>query len=362
MSNSVEEVESILRSGVGVAFPSASLSFGVGATSQTFSVGTATDETWFDIASVTKALATTILVMKLCDAGLLRLDEEVLPGVTLAHLLSHSSGFPACFPPLWAEQQGFLVSPSEGTRQAVQSAVLATPRESAGVRSVYSDLGFIILGRLVEERAQDRLDDLLARWLGPLDLALSFRPLDRHGLPEETRCAPTRRESGARELLHGVVHDDTARAMLGVAGHAGLFARSESVYRLARGLLDCYHDAPSAPARALGLRSTTVRRFFQSPGIAGLHGTWGLGFDHPDPLLPGGTFGSSAGSLWSRLGVGHLGFTGCSLWMDPHRGLIAVLLSNRVNVESTVAADSSKAALRALRPALHDAIMKSQFR
>ncbi len=362
MSHPVDEVESILRRGVGVAYPSACLSFGVGSTPRTFSVGHATDETWFDIASVTKALATTLLVMKLCDAGLLHLDEEVLPGVHLAHLLSHSSGFPACFPPLWAEQQGFLVSPSGRTRQAVQSAVLATPRDTAGVRSVYSDLGFIVLGGLVEQRAQERLDDLLARWLGPLDLSLSFRPLDRHVLPDETRCAPTRRESGAREPLQGIVHDDTARAMLGVAGHAGLFAQSESVYRLARALLDCYHDAPSAPARALGLRSTTVRRFFQSPGIAGLPGTWGLGFDHPDPLLTGMPCTSSAGSLWSRLGVGHLGFTGCSLWMDPHRGLIAVLLSNRVHVESTLAAESSKVALRALRPALHDAIMRSQSR
>lgn len=360
MSHSVDAVESILQSGVAVAYPSASLSFGVGAEPLTLAVGDATRETWFDIASLTKALATTLRVMKLCDEGQLDLDEEVLPGVKLAHLLSHSSGFPACFPPLWTEQQGLLISPSDRTRHAVQAAVLATPRQAAGVSSVYSDLGFIVLGDLIEQRGQDRLDDQLTHWLWPLDLALGFRPLDRHVLAVE--CAPTRRESPARELLQGVVHDDTARAMLGVAGHAGLFAQSEAVYRLAQVLLDCYHEAPSAPARALGLRSATVRRFFQAPALDGFQGSWGLGFDHPDPLRSGTPCTSSAGSLWSRLGVGHLGFTGCSLWMEPQSRLTAVLLSNRVNVESTTAADSSKAALRALRPVLHDAIVRCQAR
>jgi hypothetical protein len=157
--------------------------------------------------------------------------------------------------------------------------------------------------------------------------------------------------------LQGVVHDDTARAMLGVAGHAGLFAQSESVYRLARALLDCYHDAPSAPARALGLRSTTVRRFFQSPGIAGLPGTWGLGFDHPDPLLTGDAVylisRIALVSAWRRTPGLHRLFAvdGSSPWLD--RGV--ALEPSPCRVDRCCGVEQGGAASM-LRPALHDAI------
>lgn len=360
MTASEREVERLLRGGLGSVYPSASLSFGCGREPRTLVVGTANPDTWFDIASLTKALSTTLLVMRLYDQGRLRLDEEILPGAQLGHLLSHSAGFPACFPPLWAEQHGLLVAPSEQTRRQVIQTVLATPRQAAGERSLYSDLGFILLGDLVEQRGELRLDDQLARLLAPLDLSLSFRALGRSGGLPPDHCAPTRRESPQRQQLRGTVHDDTARAMLGVAGHAGLFATSEAVYRLAQALLDCYHAVDSPSARALGLRSSTVQRFFAVPGLPGLHGTWGLGFDHPDPLRPGQANSSSAGALWSRLGVGHLGFTGCSLWIDPASRRCAVLLSNRVDVETTDAAEASQAALRALRPTLHDAIVRCE--
>jgi len=360
MTAGEREVEQLLRGGLANVYPSASLSFGRGREPRTFFVGDAAADTWFDIASLTKALSTTLLVMRLCDQGRLRLDEEVLPGAQLMHLLSHSAGFPACFPPLWAEQQGLLVAPSEQTRQKVFQTVLATPRQAAGERSLYSDLGFIALGDLVEQRGKSRLDDQLAQLLAPLDLSLGFRALDRSVELPPQHCAPTRRESPQRQQLRGLVHDDTARAMLGVAGHAGLFAKSEAVYRLAQALLDCYHAVDSPSARALGLRQATVRRFFAVPGLPGLPSTWGLGFDHPDPLRAGQVNSSSAGALWSRLGVGHLGFTGCSVWIDPVSRLCAVLLSNRVDVETTEAAEATKASLRALRPMLHDAIVRCE--
>jgi CubicO group peptidase (beta-lactamase class C family) len=358
MSSPVSDVASILQSGVLSVYPSASLCVGRQPDPQQLIVGSAQRDTWFDIASLTKALATTLLVMKLCDEGRLQLDEEVLAGVQVAHLLSHSSGLPACFPPLWADQQGLLVAPSLRTREFVTSQVMQTPRAPAGLRSVYSDLGFIVLGQLVEQRGDGRLDEQLLRWLGPLGLAIGFRPLDVASPVSANLCAPTRRESPLREPLQGIVHDDTARAMLGVAGHAGLFAQTESVYRLGQALLDCYHDVSSVPRAVLGLRSATVRRFFQAPALPGLRSTWGLGFDHPDPVLPGAS-PSSAGSLWSRRGVGHLGFTGCSIWIDPDSRLVAVFLSNRVDVETPAQAEQTKAALRVLRPILYDAIVTS---
>ncbi len=357
MNERLADIVELLRGGVGTVFPAASLSFGRAAVPTTLAVGDASESTWFDIASLTKALSTVVLTMHLCESRRLSIDEELWPGVCVAHLLSHSAGFPACFPPLWADQQGLLVSPSEQTRKAVVHNVQRTPREPAGIRSVYSDLGFIALGDLLEQRGESRLDDQLARLLAPLDLQLGFAPLDRPSPFVPSGVAKTRRESPQRELLCGAVHDDTARAMLGVAGHAGLFATSDSVYRLGQALLACFHDDGSEEARALGLSSQTVKRFFAWPALPNLGGSWGLGFDHPDPLRPGEPSTSSAGGRWSRQGVGHLGFTGCSIWMEPDSRLVAVLLSNRVCVETKTEAEQSKAALRALRPALHDAIV-----
>ncbi len=359
MSGRFAEIERLLAGGVGTAFPSASLAFGQGGLPTTISVGDASETTWFDIASLTKALSTAVLTMHLCETKRLAIDEEILPGVCVAHLLSHSAGFPACFPPLWADKQGLLHAPSDSTRRAVLQTVLLTPRDLAGARSLYSDLGFIVLGDLLEQRGEARLDDQLARLLAPLDLRLGFAPLDRSSPFVSSEVAPTRRETPQREQLVGVVHDDTARAMLGVAGHAGLFGQCESVYRLGQALLACFHDDDTPAVRALGLTSQTVRRFFASPALPGLAGTWGLGFDHPDPIRPSEPCTSSAGSRWSRRGVGHLGFTGCSIWMEPDSRLVAVLLSNRVFVSRPTEADQSKAALRALRPALHDAIVSS---
>src|SRR5262249_15341797 len=148
-----------------------------------------------------------------------------------------------------------------------------------------------------------------------LSAEVGFAPLDRAAVPLK-RCAPTRRESPARELLCAQVHDDNARAMLGVGGHAGLFGTAAGVHRFAAALLDAHSDAGTAAQRALGIRSATVRRFFLPCTAPGLSTTWGLGWDHPDPLPPpaaDGTFlpaTSSAGNLWPRTGVGHLGFTG----------------------------------------------------
>jgi CubicO group peptidase (beta-lactamase class C family) len=352
-------IEKLLSANVGVAYSAASLSFGKGAIPSTIVVGNAHEATWFDLASLTKPLSTALLTMRLCDQNKVQLNESVLPDATLVHLLSHTAGFPACFPPLWAEKQGLLQRPSDLSRKAVLQSAAQADREAVGRRSVYSDLGYIVLGDLLEHRGQARLDEQLSQLLAPLELSLGFRPLDRvaSDVPKPQDIAPTRRETPHREELVGVVHDDTARAMLGVAGHAGLFGTSTAVYRLANALLHRYHDEKPTP-KHLCLRSQTVRRFFRLPAQPGLPGTFGLGFDHPDPIRPGEPCLSSAGTLWPRDGVGHLGFTGCSFWLDPKARLCAVLVSNRVCAKTTIEAEQRKAALRVLRPALHDAIVR----
>lgn len=358
----LDAVLAILHQGVGVAYPAAALTCGRGRVELAASVGSAAATTWFDLASLTKALCTSVLAMRLHAAGKLELDEVVPlgdgPPVRLWQLLAHCSGLPPGPPPLWAAQQGLLATPSEVSRRAVVEMATTAPREPAAHRSVYSDLGFIALGALLERRAQARLDEQFRPLTEALGAELAFRPLHPPApLLGNESCAPTRREAPERELLLGQVHDDNARAMLGVAGHAGLFGTAAGVHRLAAALLDAYWDAGTPAQRALGLHSATVRRFFAAVSHPGLRTTWGLGWDHPEP--PPAAAASSAGSLWPRTGVGHLGFTGCSLWLDLSARGVAVLLSNRVCVPTAASAAATKERLRALRPALHDAIQRA---
>jgi CubicO group peptidase (beta-lactamase class C family) len=223
---------------------------------------------------------------------------------------------------------------------------------------VYSDLGFILLGDLLERLVGERLDVQFARLAAQLGVEVGFRPLDRPLAVAADRCPITNRETADREPLRGVVHDDNARAMLGVAGHAGLFGTAAAVAAIGEALLDCYHDSGSRRQRSIGLTAATVRHFWALP-TAPPGATFGLGWDHPTPALPGADAAaalSSAGRWWPRTGVGHLGFTGCSLWIDPPLRLCVVLLSNRVAVTTPEQAAQTQAGIRALRPALHDAV------
>ncbi len=352
----------LLQQGVGEAYPAAALWCGRGGVELDATVGAAEPTTWFDLASLTKPLVTTVLAMRLHAAGRLQLDEEVAlgsgPPVRLWQLLAHCSGLPPGPPPLWAATQGLLSGPSAASREAVVAMAAAAPRGPAGHQAIYSDLGFILLGALLEQRTGARLDEQLRPLTQMLGAELAFRPLDQPPPPGAAACAPTRRETADRELLVGQVHDDNARAMLGLAGHAGLFGTAAGVHCLAAAQLDAYWDAGTPRQRALGLGSATVRRFFATVTEPDLRTTWGLGWDHPEPPHAGAA-ASSAGRLWPRTGVGHLGFTGCSLWLDLEARGVAVLLSNRVCVPTAAAAAATKERLRALRPALHDAIQRT---
>lgn len=347
--------QTLLRQGVGSVYPACALLFADSGQIELLTrAGSATPPTWWDLASVTKALCTSILCMRLCERGALGLDQQPLPGATVRHLLCHASGLPA-WRPLYQEVTGVPEGPAR--RAAVVALAASAERGPAGSRSVYSDLGFILLGHLIEERGGARLDQQFAELAEALEADVAFRPLPCLGGPLEAvdarRCAPTRRETPLRELLQGEVHDDNARAMGGVAGHAGLFGTPEGVSRMIAALVDVHEGRQSAPARALGLRQATVQEFFRKVGVAG--STWGLGWDHPTPL---GAGTSSAGSRWSRDGVGHLGYTGCSVWIEPAAGRWAVLLTNRVAAETPAEAAESQARLKVLRPLLHDALLE----
>jgi CubicO group peptidase (beta-lactamase class C family) len=307
----------------------------------------ATVETVYDLASLTKALVTSVLVAKAIEEGRLHLDRPLgdhlpslaeRPEVTLRLVLAHAGGFPAhrkFYEKLFADGVG------SGYRAALLAQAAAEPLDyPPGARSLYSDLGFILLGALVEEVMGARLDVLAERLIfRPLGLSsLAFVPLPGRLSGE---IAPTERCPVRGHLVLGQVHDLNAYAMGGIAGHAGLFGSIADVLELALALAAAYHG------RGRGLVGAEVWRQFWSP--AGIPGsTWRSGWDGPSPT------GSLAGELLSRRAVGHLSFTGCSLWIDPEQETCVAVLCNRIHPE---VCDDPR--FRALRPRLVDEALRA---
>jgi len=273
--------------------------------------------THYELASLTKVMATTTLAMVLEAEG--RLDllapvsslvPELRVGekerVTVTDLLTHASGLPA-WAPLFREAVG---------REAVVAAAAAVPLEaSPAARSLYSDLGFIVLGAALEAAAGERLDALAeARVLGPLGMdETGFNP-GPEWLP---RTAPTERDAWRGRVLRGEVHDENAFAMGGVAGHSGLFGPVTDVVRFARMMLG---NGELEGTRLVS--AAAVERYTRRCVVPG--SSRALGWNTPSA-------GSSAGTLLSPRSFGHTGFTGTSLWMDPDRGVFIALLANRVH-------------------------------
>ncbi len=294
-------------------------------------------DTVFDLASLTKVLATTTLVLEAAADGTLGLDDPVarwLPAwneadrkfVTTRHLLLHSSGLPAWLP-LFQQHSG---------PEAFERAICATPLEyEPGSRSVYSDLGFILLG-FVLERARGK----------PLSSQASalFSRLGAPGLGYlppgslRQRTAPARSDS-SRGPLQGVVDDDNAWALGGVSGHAGLFGTVKEVGVVARAWLCA---ATGRPGSGLAASRALVEEFVTRGNVPG--SSRALGWDTMTPE-------ASCGNRMSARAYGHTGWTGTSLWIDPARDFYAVLLTNRVHPTA-----GDDAGIRRLRRAFHDAI------
>ena len=336
-------------------------------------------DTVFDLSSLTKPLATTTAMMLLVRDGRLHPDDRVctvIPEfsrgarteVTFRQLLNHTSGLPAWKPyyesviPAGAGIQGrrgaMAVPPTEtaGALSGVEAgarrrrcfervhdeALVAPP----GEKVCYSDLGFILLGEAVERlsgRPLDRFcrDEIFA----PMGLPSTFF-VDLSGCPPEPRPVPGRTVAATedcpwrRKILCGEVHDDNAFAMGGVAGHAGVFSSAPDVHRFIRFLGRCRRGAEPD-----FLPGAVVREFLEAertpPGQ-----THVLGWDTPSPEE------SSSGRHFSARTVGHLGFTGTSIWWDLERDVHVVFLTNRVHPSR------DNAAIREYRPLVHDAVME----
>lgn len=305
----------------------------------------ATVDTVWDLASLTKVLASTPIAMVSVDRGEFLLDtpvQSVLPdahkGITFAHLLSHSSGAAAWLP--FAERLGSL--PHPGAREAVLSAAQQHPLEAApGEQYRYSDLGFLTLCAALEAVTGERLDALFeSRVRKPSQADLSWG----HPAAAATEDCPSR-----QRVVVGEVHDLNAWLMGGVSTHAGLFGTARSVAENVAWQLRAFRGNESE-----GLSPKTVQMFLARSG-AGSHR---MGWD-------GVSAGGSAGPAWPTNGFGHLAFTGCSIWVAPDYDLIAVMLTNRIHpvIEGGAVPNAPihprYAAFRTLRQTVHTAIARA---
>jgi uncharacterized protein YbbC (DUF1343 family)/CubicO group peptidase (beta-lactamase class C family) len=287
-----------------------------------------TEDTIFDLASLTKVVATTTSVMLLVEQGQIRLTDPVsqfIPGfaknnkngITIRHLLTHTSGLR---PDLELEVE------FHGADEAIRRAIDEVPTAPPGERFVYSDINFFLLGDIVRRVSGERLDRYAkAHVFDPLGMK------ETTFLPPESwrpRIAPTEACRGlswpcgtpGAVFLRGVVHDPTARRMDGVAGHAGLFSTAADLSRFCRMLLG---GGRLGAARVLS--SATVARMTTPSTPAEMRAVRGLGWDIDS------TYSSNRGELFPIGSYGHTGFTGTSLWLDPSTTSYVIFLSNRVH-------------------------------
>ena len=322
-------------------------------------------DTIFDLASLTKPLATAVAIMLLIRERKLRLDDQltrIIPmyGVlgksltTFRHLLNHSAGLPA-----WkAFFEDIIKNEKSGrinfiaSRAAKNYVYEQIHREKSvtppGGQTVYSDLGFIILAEAVEVLTGNTFDRFCQeRIFKPLGLrSTGFVDLTqlrtRRLQPVEEVIAPTESCPWRKKILCGEVHDDNAYAMGGVAGHAGLFSSAHEVHAFLVRMSQCLHGKDSFLPQA-------VMQEFLTRGSSPNDSNFALGWDTP-------TAGkSAAGSFFSPRSVGHLGFTGCSIWWDLEKNCHVVLLTNRVHPSR------KNDKIKDFRPHIHDQIMKVLF-
>ncbi len=308
------------------------------------------EDTIFDLASLTKPLATTLAIMNLVEGNkldleqslgsvLLKFEKTEKEQIKIKHLLSHASGLPD-YRPYYKE---LAKLPMDSRKDALMDFIAREPLiYQTGQKELYSDLGFMILrqvvehisgkqlGRFVDEKVYKPLRSDIGRGLFFTDTDLQLRP-ERYAA---TELCPWR-----NILLEGVVHDENAYVIGGVDGHAGLFGTAGGVYSLLSALLFVYYGFSSTHV----FKKELLKIFFKRQN----NSEKTLGFDTPS------LHNSSCGDLFSKKSVGHLGFTGTSFWMDLERSVIVVLLTNRIHPSR----DNTK--IKAFRPKIHNAIMKS---
>ena len=296
----------------------------------------ATAETLYDLASLTKVIATTSLAMRLVGRDMVSLGARAsawMPewktgpyaDVTVRDLLEHASGLPAWLP---------LYLTCKGRDQYREAIAAVAPEYPPRTKSIYSDLGFIILGRILEDVAAEPMDTLFERFRAEAELPASLG----YGAAAGRDVAPTEFDAWRGRLPAGEVHDENALALGGgVAPHAGLFGTAANVGAFARLVLATFSEETPLGTPEL------MRTFATKSTVPG--SSRALGWD---TMLPT----SSCGACLSPDAIGHTGFTGTSLWIDRARDLYFVLLTNRVHPTR------ENNAIRAVRQDFHNALLR----
>lgn len=311
-----------------------------------------TRDTLFDLASLTKSLSTGLLAMQMWRKGKIRLEETLSNvfgflsdpakrGITVRNLLANRSGLPA-WRPYYQEypESACPVSWDEVFRKVDSEKLEARP----GEREMYSDLGYMMLGWILEQTAETSLDRLFQEEIaGPLSLGRSgYRRI--RGDPEKAResegpVAATEQCPWRRRILRGEVHDENGFLLGGVAGHAGLFSTAGDLDRIVAQVFKGFRAGSDL------FHPDALKVFFQRPEDP-RSGTWALGWDTPSPG------GSTSGRHFSRNSYGHTGFTGTSLWMDLDREISVLFLTNRLHPKR------ENDAIKTLRPLVHDTLLE----
>ncbi len=316
--------------------------------------------TLFDIASLTKPLATAAAIVLLIQEGSLNLDDPVsrhIPsyasggkaGIRLFHLLNHCAGLPDWRPYYKSiakrdeADRGFLGSP-EAKHLVYQMARNEALISSPGELSLYSDIGFIVLGEVIELVSGMSLNQFCETQIFSLlhDDRPFFSPLNDPAFDRLNQSiAATEHLSWRGGFIRGIVHDDNAYAMGGLAGHAGLFSTAMGVYQLVQlWRKSLKEEGPFDPKIANHFLSRKKGSGFPKES------SWGLGWDTPSSL------NSSSGQFFSESSFGHLGYTGTSIWVDQEKDLTVILLTNRVHPSH----ENRK--IKIFRPELHNVVFK----
>ncbi len=308
------------------------------------------NNTFFDLASLTKPLATTLLTYQLIGRGILDWNDEYgtvsqrrIPPekkkITIAHLLSHSSGL-AAYKPCF---ELFKPCSEEENKEKIIAGILKYSLEyGIGEECRYSDLGFILLGDAVEQVTGQSLDILFKKYIAtPLGLTeeLFYLPLSGKKNFSKDKFAATERCRWRNRIMQGEVHDEHCFLMGGVAGHAGLFGTINAVGYLCCAVLEGWQGRKTLLPVSSNVLNQGLKRKYKDK-------TWCMGFDSPS------TGYTSAGRYPAKTSIGHLGYTGTSFWIDPERDTVIVLLTNRVHPTR----ENTK--IRDFRPWFHDRVME----
>ena len=305
--------------------------------------------TIFDLASLTKPMATTLAIMGLVDKNIIDLDQSIsglLPvklddekkHITIRLILNHSAGL-ADWKPFYLDLEKF---PLEKRKDVLRKLILDEPlKYSPGQDFEYSDLGFMLLEWVIEQSTGKKMDQYLSEeYYKPLKLEQTFFSQKPPPFSKD-KIAATENCQWRKKVVHGEVHDENAYALGGYSGHSGLFGDAHDLFiimDMLRGhlILD----------RSDFFKPETLKNFFKRQEIV-KDSTWALGWDTPSPGE------SSSGKYFSENSIGHLGFTGTSIWMDLDKDILVIFLCNRVHPSR----DNIR--IRSFRPELHDAVMET---